>query len=130
MKFGYTITYVSSVEETLDFYNKALGFNIKFIHESKDYGELDTGETTLAFASHAMGEMNLGGQYSKSDINDKPFGLELAFVTEDVPTAFEKAVSSGALPLKEPEEKPWGQIVGYVRAIDGAIIELCTPISS
>lgn len=130
MKFGYTITYVSSVEETLDFYNKAFGFNIKFIHESKDYGELETGETTLAFASHAMGEMNLGGQYSKSDINDKPFGLELAFVTEDVPTAFEKAVSSGALPLKEPEEKPWGQVVGYVRAIDGAIIELCTPIGS
>lgn len=130
MKFGYTIIYVESVEETLDFYNKAFGFNIKFIHQSKDYGELETGETTLAFASHAMGEMNLGGQYSKSDINDKPFGLELAFVTEDVPTAFEKAVSSGALPLKEPEEKPWGQVVGYVRAIDGAIIELCTPIGS
>ena len=29
---------------------------------------------------------------------------------------------------KLPEEKPWGQIVGYVRGIDGSIIELCTPV--
>ena len=72
-----------------------------------------------------MGNMNLGGKYSKSNINDKPFGIELAFVTEDVPAAFEKAVASGAVSLKEPEEKPWGQVVGYVRAADGSIIELC-----
>ena len=33
MKYGYTIIYVSSVEETLEFYKKAFGFDIKFIHE-------------------------------------------------------------------------------------------------
>ena len=43
---------------------------------------LETGETTLAFASHEMGEMNLGGKYSKANINKEPFGIELAFVTE------------------------------------------------
>ncbi len=128
MKFGYTIIYVASVEETLEFYKKAFGFDVKFIHESKAYGELDTGETTLAFASHEMGDMNLSGNYLKSNIKDKPFGIELAFVTEDVPAAFEKSVASGAVPLKEPEEKPWGQVVGYVRAMDGSIIELCSPI--
>ena len=128
MKYGYTIIYVSSVGETLEFYKKAFGFGVKFIHESKAYGELETGETTLAFASHEMGDMNLGGKYSKANINDKPFGIELAFVTEDVPAAFEKAVASGAVPLKEPERKTWGQVVGYVRAVDGSIIELCSPI--
>lgn len=129
MKYGYTIIYVSSVEETLEFYRKAFGFEVKFIHESKAYGELHTGETTLAFASHAMGEMNLGGEYSKTDINDKPLGVELAFVTEDVLAAYQQAVAAGALPIKQPEQKPWGQIVGYVRAADGSIIELCSPIS-
>ena len=128
MKYKYTIIYVSSVEETLEFYKKAFGFEVKFIHESKAYGELETGETTLAFASHEMGDMNLGGKYLKANINDKPFGIELAFVTDDVLAAFEKAVASGAVPLKEPEEKPWGQIVAYVRAVDGSIIELCSPI--
>jgi len=111
MKFGYTIIYVSSVEETLVFYKEAFGFNVKFLHESKDYGELETGETTLAFASHEMGSMNLDGQYSKTNINDKPFGIELAFVTEDVHAAFKKAIGAGAVSLKEPSEKPWGQVV-------------------
>ncbi len=128
MKYGYTIIYVSSVEKTLEFYKKAFGFAVKFIHESKAYGELETGETTLAFASHEMGDMNLGGKYSKADINEMPFGIELAFVAEDVPAAFEKAVAAGAAPLKEPEEKPWGQVVGYVRAVDGSMIELCSPL--
>jgi len=53
----------------------------------------------------------------------------LAFVTEDVVSAYSKAVESGAVPIKEPEEKPWGKLVGYVRAVDGSIIELCSPIS-
>ncbi|MEM7726983.1 MAG: VOC family protein [Cyanobacteria bacterium P01_A01_bin.45] len=130
MKYGYTIIYVSSVEETLNFYQKAFGFKIKFIHESKTYGELDTGGTTLAFASHELGDMNLNGKYLRGNINDKPFGIELAFVTEDVKAAFEKAIASGATSIKYPEEKPWGQIVGYVRAVDGSIIELCTPIKN
>ena len=129
MKYGYTIIYVSSVAETLEFYSKAFGFDIKFVHESKAYGELDTGETTLAFASHEMGDMNLNGKYIKANIQNNPFGLELVFVTEDVVSAYNKAVQSGAIPLKQPEEKPWGQLVGYVRALDGSIIELCTPIN-
>ncbi len=112
----------------MEFYKKAFGFAIKFIHESKAYGELETGTTTLAFASHEMGEMNLGGKYIKTHINDEPLGFELAFVTGDVPAAFEKAVACGAVPVREPERKPWGQVVGYVRAVDGSIIELCSPI--
>ena len=40
MQYGYTIIYVSSVEETLEFYKKAFGFDIKFIHESKAYAVL------------------------------------------------------------------------------------------
>ncbi len=129
MKYGYTIIYVSSVAETLEFYKNAFGFDVKFVHESKAYGELDTGETTLAFASHEMGDMNLDGKYIKANVQNEPFGIELAFVTEDVVSAYSKAVESGAVPIKKPEEKPWGQFVGYVRAVDGSIIELCSPIS-
>jgi uncharacterized glyoxalase superfamily protein PhnB len=128
VKYGYTIVYVASVEKTLEFYKNAFGFEVKFLHESKDYGELETGETVLAFASHEMGEMNLNGKYSKGNIGEKPFGIELAFVTENVESAYKKAIAAGAMPLKEPTQKPWGQVVGYVRAIDGSLIELCSPI--
>ncbi len=129
MKFGYTIIYVSSVEETLAFYEKAFGFKTKFVFDSKDWGELSTGDTTLAFATHKMGDINLGGKYHKASMDDLPFGIELTFLTDDVPAAFERAVAAGAVAMKEPEEKPWGQVVGYVRSIDGTIIEIATPIS-
>ena len=128
MKYGYTIIYVSSVEETLKFYQRAFGFNIKMLHGSKTYGELDTGGTVLAFASHELADINLEGKYIKGNIENKPFGMELAFVTEDIESAYEKAITQGAVSIKVPEEKPWGQVVGYVRAIDGSIIELCTPM--
>lgn len=130
MKFGYTIVYVSSVTEALTFYKDAFGFKTRFLHDSNQYGELDTGATVLAFASHAMGEMNLGGQYQKTDPNAAPLGIELAFVTDDVASAYAKAVAAGAVAIKPPIEKPWGQIVAYVRAKDGSLIELCSPIGS
>jgi catechol 2,3-dioxygenase-like lactoylglutathione lyase family enzyme len=50
MTFGYTILYVTDVEKTVAFYESAFGLKRKFVHES-GYGELDTGETKLAFAS-------------------------------------------------------------------------------
>ena len=130
MKYGYTIVYVESVEATLNFYREAFGFEIRFLHESGAYGELATGATTLAFASHAMGEMNLGGNYSKADANKEPLGVELAFVTDDVKVAYAKAIAAGAIPLTLPEQKPWGQMVGYVRDKDGTLIELCSPMGS
>ncbi|WP_255611701.1 VOC family protein [Marinobacterium arenosum] len=129
MKFGYTIIYVESVEQTLEFYRAAFGFEIRFLHESKDYGELDTGATVLAFASHELGELNLNGRYIKGGSETPPLGFELAFVTEEVQAAYERALSAGAQPMKAPEAKPWGQLVGYVRAIDGTVVELCSPVN-
>ena len=58
MNFGYTIIYVPDVEASLTFIEKAFGFTRRFLHESGAYGELETGETTLAFASHQLGAMN------------------------------------------------------------------------
>lgn len=130
MKFGYTIVYVESVSKTLAFYQKAFGFKTRFLHESEQYGELETGSTVLAFASHEMGEMNLNGAYQKADPTQAPFGVELAFVTDDVASAYAKAISSGAAAVKEPLEKPWGQVVAYVRDLNGSLIELCSPMGS
>ena len=128
MKFGYTIVYVSSVTSTLSFYKKAFGFETRFLHESEQYGELSTGETVLAFASHAMGEMNIVKGSQKTNSGSLPLGIELAFVTENVLAAYSKAISAGATSISEPCEKPWGQTVAYVRDIDGVIVELCSPM--
>lgn len=46
---------------------EAFGFETRFLHDSGQYGELETGATVLAFASHAMGEMNFDGKYQGAD---------------------------------------------------------------
>ncbi len=130
MKFGYTIVYVPSVPDTLAFYEKAFGFQTRFLHESGQYGELESGSTTLAFASQALGEMNFGSNFAPVSATAKPPGIELAFVTEDVPSAYAKAIEAGAVPIHAPEQKSWGQVVAYVRSQEGILVELCSSVAS
>jgi predicted enzyme related to lactoylglutathione lyase len=96
MKFGYTIIYVEDVRKILSFYTAAFGLDVRFIHESGDYGELASGETGLAFASHELGETNIPSGYLKADPRNKPLGYEIALVTEDVEAAYRKALEAGA----------------------------------
>ncbi|MEP0820911.1 VOC family protein [Trichocoleus desertorum GB2-A4] len=57
-----------------------------------------------------------------------PAGIEIGFVTEDVAAAFAQAVTAGAVAVVAPTVKPWGQTVGYIRDLDGILIELGSPI--
>lgn len=36
----------------------------------------------------------------------------------------QRAVENGAVPVSEPQEKEWGQKVGYVRDIDGLVVRM------
>jgi len=131
MKLGYVIIYVSDVSATLDFYHDAFGFKIRMKYEENhhvDYGELDTGDAILGFASHELGQANVKGQYQPASIDSLPFGQELAFVTDDVPAAYRRAIEAGAVPVSAPVAKPWGQAVAYLRASEGTLIELCSPM--
>ncbi|CBS86972.1 VOC family protein [Azospirillum lipoferum] len=128
MKLGYTIIYVADVLATIDFYERAFGLKRRFVHESNLYAELDTGETTLAFAGEPMAEMNglairpnLKGEISS--------GFEIALVTDDPRAAYATAIAAGADAVSPPVEKPCGQIVGYVRDIDGCLVEICSPVA-
>jgi catechol 2,3-dioxygenase-like lactoylglutathione lyase family enzyme len=128
MKLGYTIVYVPRVADSLQFFEQAFGLERKFLHDSGDYGELKTGETTLAFASHALGAMNFPAGHVHASESRQPLGMEIAFVTKDVQQAHQSAIKHGAVELAAPASKPWGQTVSYVRAPDGTLIELCTPV--
>jgi len=128
-KFGYTIIYVSDVNEALLFFEKVFEMKRKFITEENDYGELDTGETTLAFASHELGGSNFNDGYISGSTSEKPLGMEIALVTSDVNAIHLAALEHGAKELKAPERKPWGQVISYVRCPSGILLELCTPVA-
>lgn len=128
MTFAYTIIYVPDVVTSLTFFEQAFGLSKRFLHESADYGELDTGATVLAFASHDLGAANLPAGYIAASSSTQPLGVEIALVTEDVKGAHARALTAGATNLKTPEVKPWGQTVAYVRCPDGTLVELCSPM--
>ena len=130
MKYAYTILYVESVTETIEFYEKAFGFSRKFITPENDYAELISGETTLSFASIELGNSNFKQGFEQSSPSKKPFGIELAFTTENIETDFQTAINNGAIEFESIKEKPWGQKVGYLRDNNGFLIEICTPIKS
>lgn len=128
MKLGYTIIYVADVLATIAFYEKAFGLSRRFVHESNLYAELETGGTTLAFAGESMATMN-GFAIRPNRLGDLAAGFEIALVTDDPKSAYLKAVDSGANAVKPPVEKPWGQVVGYVRDLNGCLVEICSPVS-
>lgn len=130
MKYGYTIFYVENVEQTIQFYEKAFGFNKKFITPEHDYGELLTGETTLAFASIELGNSNFEKGFEKIEKKEKPMGMEMAFITEEIEKDFKNAIEAGAIEFEKIMEKPWGQKVGYLLDNNGILIEVCTPIKN
>ena len=128
VKFGYTILYVANVTSSIEFYENSFGFNRKFITPGNSYGELETGQTSIAFTSLDMASQNLKNGFLQSDLINKPFAIELAFVTNDVEAIVNRAKQFGATIVEEPKTKPWGQTVAYVRDIDGFLIEICSPI--
>jgi uncharacterized glyoxalase superfamily protein PhnB len=128
MKYAYTILYAEDVEKTVTFYENAFGFQKKFLTPEADYGELISGETTIAFASNTLGSSNFKKGFEKLSIDRKPNGIEMAFTTETIEADFETAIKAGATVYELIVQKPWGQKVGYLRDNNGFLIEICTPI--
>lgn len=141
MKFGYTILYVKDVKATVDFYERAFDLKKKMIHEDQ-YAELDTGETTLSFASFEMAEQNgLSLQPVKStkpldsftiqgpDFKGPLANVNIGLVTENIEAAFEQAINHGAIKIKPPEKRPWGQCA-YVKDLNGFLVEIFTPLQA
>ena len=126
MKFKYTILYVPDVSATMKFYADAFGLETLFLHEAGDYGELNTGDTKLAFSATALMEQ-LGKNPKAPQPNAPTF--ELAFETENVATALERAVSAGATLVQPAREEPWGQTTAYVADPNGYLVEICSPVS-
>jgi lactoylglutathione lyase len=128
MKFGYVILYVDDVEATMEFYERAFGLKRRMLDDTKRYGELETGDTRLAFAANELVRDMIPVDVEQSGPNKPAPPFELAMVTEDVDSAFGQALAAGASVVKSPEKKPWSQIVGHVRDPNGYLIEICSPM--
>lgn len=127
MRFGYAIFYVEDVEQTVAFYERAFGLTRKMVH-GNEYGELDTGTTTLAFGAREHVAKLLPIPFQRAGAANDPAPVEIGLVTTEVEAAFDRAVAAGAVAVTAPAQKPWGQLVGYVRDCNGFLVELCSPM--
>lgn len=125
-KLGYVIVYTQDVIATTAFYEAAFGLERRFVHESKQYAEMGTGGTALAFADEAT--CPTAGAFTPARREHKAPAFEVALVMDDVEAAYERATRAGAESVAKPADKPWGQTVAYVRDLNGVLVELCTPV--
>ncbi|SBW01125.1 Glyoxalase family protein [uncultured Alphaproteobacteria bacterium] len=126
MRLGYAILYVPDVPAAAAFYEQAFGLAVRFVHESGQFAEMETGATVLAFAAEDLVRADLDFRPVRAAA--PPPGVEIALVTEDVAAALDRAVAAGAVAVLPPERKPWGQTVAYVRDPHGFLVELCTEV--
>jgi uncharacterized glyoxalase superfamily protein PhnB len=129
MRFGYVILYVDDVEATLNFYERAFGLSRRMLDDEKNYGELESGGTRLAFAANKFVRSLIPLKFAECGANGAAPPFELGMVTENVESSFRQALASGAVEVKPPETKPWGQIVGYVRDLNGFLVEICSEMT-
>lgn len=128
MKLGYVIIYTKNVTASVEFYEKAFGLERRFVHESGQYAEMETGATALAFVGDELAATNVP-TYRKNTPGTEPAGVEVVLVSAELDAAYQRAVAAGATVVKEPITKPWGQKVGYVLDNNGVLVELATPMA-
>lgn len=96
MRFGGTVLYVNDVPASIDFYKRASGLALRFHGEALGFAEFEAGGSILAIASHSIGEFLMPGVYSPPE-GGRPAGVEIAFLTDNVPAAFARLIAEGRL---------------------------------
>lgn len=125
MQLGYVILFVPDVAAATAFYERAFGLKLRFAAEGGDYAEMETGATALAFAAEGLAAQSSPG-FRPNRPGEAPAGSEIGLIADDVPAAYAQAIAAGAVSVLEPTTKPWGQVVSYVRDLNGCLVEVCS----
>lgn len=127
MKLDCIMLYVPDVAATVSFYEQAFDIKMRFMNETQQYAQMETGAVVLAFAAEAAGQGNSGLTLRPNRPDDQAAAIQIAFVTETIQEAFERVVAAGGEIVQPPVQKPWGQMLGCVRDNNGVLIEIGTP---
>ncbi|KAM6577949.1 hypothetical protein CsatB_029786 [Cannabis sativa] len=129
---AYIVIYVKDVAKSVTFYEKAFGFSVRRLDKSHRWGELESGQSTIAFTplhQHETDEVT-GSVQTAAGSHGERQPVEVCFAFSDVDAAYKKAIENGAVSVSEPEEKEWGQKVGYVRDINGIVVRMGSHVQS
>jgi catechol 2,3-dioxygenase-like lactoylglutathione lyase family enzyme len=127
MELGYVVLYVPDVPAAVAFYERAFGLSVRSADPNGKYTEMNTGKTTLVFAAESLME-EAGHTFRAHRPLERPAASEVGFVANDVPAAYAAAIEAGAAPYEAPRTRPNGQVVAYVRDLNGVLVEICTAV--
>lgn len=128
MHLSHILYYVRDLNEAVDFFKRVFGLEERFTGESGFYAEMVTGETALAFITEEYAEKHLGQKIAP--LGGKLQATEIVFSVDDVESLYNRALEFGAESIAEPQDKPWGQKIAYVRAPFGLHIEIASPLTT
>lgn len=125
LRFATTVIYVADIAAAVDFYRRALGWEPRYYDEAAGFAEMGA-QGRLSLAADRAGELMMPGAYNQ---HGKPVSaVEVAFFTDDVSAAYERAIAAGASALTPPRVMPWGQTVAYAQSPEGTILGFVTPV--
>jgi uncharacterized glyoxalase superfamily protein PhnB len=101
---------------------------VKFVHESGQYAEMDTGATVLAFSQTELASSLITCGYEKASLTRKPGNILIGIEPEDVRQTLHAALSHGATLVADAELKPWGWLSAMVRDPEGNVVEIAREV--
>ena len=129
MRLGYVIAYVADVDATIEWWEGAFGLGRPGAHRGGSYGELDTGATTLSFASHEMGKANLPGGFVARDLPGHPRRSRSHWwtttYTRPTPARSRPERASWPPPSRSPGVRPSRTCATPT----ATLVELCSPMA-
>ena len=125
MQLGYVILYVPDVRGHGRFLRRRrFRLELRFIHDSGHYAEMETGATALAFANEKFTPTK--GLFTANRPGHQAAGAEIALRERRRGAEFRARRQYGAKIVLLPVRKPWGQTVCYVKDNNGFLVEICS----
>lgn len=119
----YVILYVDDVDQAVSFYTTVFGFAPGM--RQGPYAEIATAGVTLALSQRDFVSKELGLAPGPKGAGSSEIGIVVP--EADVQKVYKAALDAKATSVIAPKKQPWGQLVSYVRDLDGHLIEICSP---
>jgi uncharacterized glyoxalase superfamily protein PhnB len=123
-QLGFVILYTPDVAKKMAFYERAFGLQKKRLAEGEVYGEMH-GDVPLQFVQEDFARAYVP-DFVENRLERAPAAIEIGFLLEDVPAAYQRALDAGCTAVAPPEQRSWGPTVAFVRDDEGVLVELCS----
>jgi lactoylglutathione lyase len=123
-QLGFVILFTRDVPKKMAFYERAFGLQKKHVAEGEAYGEMH-GDVPIQFVQE-----DFARGYVPDFVTNRPerppAAIEIGFLADDVPAAYQRAIDAGCTSIAPPEKRPWGPTIAWVRDDEGVLVELCS----